>query len=75
MTRTLSVNREQITTGLEAVDAFTVRHLSEYAAVCCWPGEADAFTAWALDQLAEDPTLADMGWPALYRAWIYAVEA
>lgn len=56
---------------IAGVDAFTLRHLDEYVDATLWADEADAFTVWARAALADDPTLADMGWPSLYRAWMY----
>ena len=53
------------------VEAYTLRHLDEYVDRVIWNDEADAFTVWAREQLREDPTLAELGWPMLYQTWVY----
>jgi len=35
----------------------------------CWPDEAGSFREWVADQLDDDPTLADLGWPNLLASW------
>jgi hypothetical protein len=57
------------TSAAPAIDRFTLRHLGAYIAEYVWADEQDAFAAWALIQLADDPTLADYGWPSLYKAF------
>lgn len=51
------------------LDAFTIRHLAAYVAEAVHENDRDAFSAWALETLNDDPTLADLGWPSLYRTW------
>ena len=50
-------------------DAFTLRHLAYYVDESVWDDEREAFMSWVLAQLADDPTVADVGWSSLYRSW------
>jgi len=53
------------------MDDFTLKHLQTYVDECIFDHDREPFLAWALAQLAEDPGLADYGWPSLYRTWMY----
>jgi hypothetical protein len=53
----------------DGVDKFTRGHLRSFVEQVLFDDEAEAFEAWALDALADDPGLADTGWPTLVRVW------
>jgi hypothetical protein len=61
MSHPLEVLRQVVTgsggpfiTEVTAVDAFTLRHLSEYIDACAYEGHREAFMTWTLAQLADD---------------------
>jgi hypothetical protein len=51
------------------MDDFTRRHLDAYIATI-WEDEREAFERYAIESLELDPTLVDLGWPSLYRAFL-----
>jgi hypothetical protein len=57
------------------MDDFTRRHLQHYADQIVWEDERSAFIAYVERSLKDDPTLADMGWPSMYRAFTKGAAA
>jgi hypothetical protein len=51
------------------MDQFTFDHLVAWMDSAVRDEYRSAFLAWVVDQVEDDPTLADLGWPALYRVW------
>ena len=52
-----------------AMDDFTRRHLQEYADHVAFDDEREGFLEYAEQALAEDPDLADYGWPSLFEEY------
>ena len=72
----MSATPEQVTHYQElareaSVEARTLYYLDEYVDLTVRQDEADAFTVWARAVLADDSTIADLGFPALYQSWLY----
>ena len=57
------------------MDAFTRKHLQAYADRIAWEDEREAFIGYVERSLADDPTLADMGWPVFYQGFVKAAAA
>ena len=51
------------------MDTFTLDHLADWCQENAWDDEALKFESWAIEQVNNDPTLADYGWPSLYRSF------
>lgn len=62
--------QDNITTQAQGVDAFTLRHLAEWVDMNAHYDDRENFTAWALETLARDASLVDLGWNVLHRAWL-----
>jgi hypothetical protein len=58
-----------MTCTVYTIDSYTIAHLAAWVDSAVWEDEAEDFTRWALEQIEDDPTLADYGWPSLYRAY------
>ena len=49
------------------MDTFTRNHLQQYADYTAFDDEREGFVAYVVDALEDDPSLAEMGWPAMLR--------
>lgn len=55
------------------MDDFTWSHLLTWTDDVVYDDQRDAWLDWVSTTLADDPTLADLGWPSLYRSWSVSV--
>jgi hypothetical protein len=51
------------------VDIFTREHLETWARIVVCEDERDEFIGWTIDQIEEDETLLELGWPSLFRSF------